>query len=79
MSTSSVWVIQPMPDNTLSPTQSEQLDLGVDEDTAAPSREVEAILDDGECPWCDEYSGDHPAQHASSAHRDEWREYTEGE
>lgn len=29
--------------------------------------------DDG-CPWCDEYRGDYLAQHAASAHPDEWEE-----
>lgn len=38
----------------------------------------EVQLDRGECPWCDEYEGDHPEQHAPRAHPDEWSEYKDG-
>lgn len=41
------------------------------------SRDLAAIIDDGECPWCDEYDGENVAQHASSAHPDEWDAYKE--
>lgn len=43
-----------------------------DADTAPALSEQ---IDDGVCPWCDEYEGDHVGQHASSAHADEWDEY----
>jgi hypothetical protein len=42
------------------------------DDTA---RSPSAMIDDGECPWCDDYSGDHVGSHASSAHPDEWDDY----
>lgn len=32
-------------------------------------------IDRGECPWCDDYEGDHVGQHASSAHPDAWDTY----
>jgi len=34
-------------------------------------------IEGGECPWCDEYTGDGVPQHASSAHPDEWSAYKE--
>lgn len=37
------------------------------------------LMDDGVCPWCDEYGGDAVPQHASAAHPDAWAAYTEGE
>ena len=47
--------------------------------------EVEAIaddviadrIDDGRCPWCDDYEGDAVGQHASSAHPEAWDDYKE--
>lgn len=44
------------------------------DDVVPPGELIEA----GECPWCDEYEGEHVGQHASSAHPDEWAEYSEG-
>ena len=41
--------------------------------------EIRAAIDAGECPWCEDYDGDHVGQHASSAHPDEWAAYKEGE
>lgn len=29
-----------------------------------------AVLESGDCPWCDSYSGDSPRQHAAAAHPD---------
>jgi hypothetical protein len=53
----------------------ERVDDGDDED--ATSATPADMIDSGECPWCDSYSGDHVGQHASSAHSDEWANYTE--
>lgn len=39
----------------------------------------EALVNDGVCPWCDEYEGGHVGQHASSAHPEEWDAYQGGE
>lgn len=36
---------------------------------------VEYLIDDGRCPWCDDYQGDHVGQHASGAHPEAWSEY----
>lgn len=36
------------------------------------------LVDQGICPWCDEYEGDHVGRHAASAHPDSWDEYNEG-
>ncbi len=36
---------------------------------------IAEVLDAGECPWCDEYDGDHVEQHAPKAHPDEWSAY----
>lgn len=42
---------------------------------------IEDRIDAGECPWCpddeDGYTGDGVAQHASSAHPEEWQDYKE--
>lgn len=38
---------------------------------------VADAIEMGLCPWCDEYDGDHLAQHASSAHPEEWAEHSE--
>ena len=59
-------------------------DDGTPEDTAgddSPSEDepesVAEAIDDGRCPWCDDYEGDAVGQHAASAHSDEWDEYKE--
>jgi hypothetical protein len=38
---------------------------------------VDDAIEQGVCPWCDDYEGDAVAQHASSAHPDEWADYKE--
>jgi hypothetical protein len=38
---------------------------------------IEDAIEAGECPWCDDYTGDGVPQHASSAHPDEWQAYKE--
>jgi hypothetical protein len=53
----------------------ERVDNGGGED--ATSVTPADMIDSGECPWCDGYEGDHVGQHASSAHPDEWANYTE--
>lgn len=40
---------------------------------------VEYLIEDGRCPWCDDYEGEAVAQHASAAHPDQWAAYKEGE
>lgn len=50
------------------------------DDTPAPLGATAAdMIDRGVCPWCSDYEGDHVGQHASSAHPDEWADYTEGD
>lgn len=34
--------------------------------------DAEAALDAGDCPFCDAYDGDHPANHAPKAHPNRW-------
>jgi len=48
-----------------------------DGDLDVSNEDAEALMDNGVCPWCEEYAGDHVGQHASSAHPDEWDEYTD--
>jgi hypothetical protein len=48
-----------------------------DDSDASNGADADAMLDNGVCPWCDEYAGNHVGQHASSAHPDEWDEYTD--
>ena len=35
------------------------------------------MIEAGECPWCSDYEGEGVAQHAASAHPDEWDAYKE--
>jgi len=35
------------------------------------------LIDDGICPWCDEYEGENVGMHASRAHPDDWARYKE--
>jgi len=67
--------------------------VDVDEDTAAylqangdfevvdtepdDAVDIEATIEAGECPWCDDYEGDAVGQHASSAHPEAWDDYKE--
>jgi len=37
--------------------------------------DAEQLIEQGICPWCDDYEGEYIGNHASSAHPDEWREY----
>lgn len=37
--------------------------------------DVDAQLEAGECPWCDEFDGESPGRHASSAHPEQWGAY----
>jgi len=39
--------------------------------------DIEQILIGGSCPWCDDYDGEYPKQHASSAHPERWAEYSD--
>jgi len=38
---------------------------------------VDDLIEQGICPWCDDYEGDAVGQHASSAHPAEWTDYKE--
>ncbi len=49
------------------------------ETTPEEPETVEEHIDAGECPWCDDYSGDHVGRHASSAHPEEWEAYQGGD
>lgn len=46
-------------------------------DDRVPDEDLAAMIDEGLCPWCDEYEGDAVGQHASAAHPDEWAAYKE--
>lgn len=35
------------------------------------------LIEAGECPWCDDYEGEHVASHAASAHPDAWDAYND--
>ena len=35
------------------------------------------LIENGECPWCDSYSGEHVGRHASAAHPEAWADYQE--
>jgi hypothetical protein len=36
---------------------------------------VDEAMDQGVCPWCDDYEGENVGLHASSAHPDKWEDY----
>ena len=44
-----------------------------------PKDMTEELISEGVCPWCDEYSGEHVGQHASSAHPDRWDAFKGGD
>lgn len=33
----------------------------------------EEVFDRGDCPWCEDYDGENPKQHASAAHPERYR------
>lgn len=71
-----------MADYTLTPTQSTDLDLGIDNTMADDQFDADldglvSTLDDGQCPWCESYAGEHPTMHAPKAHPDRWQAFTE--
>jgi len=39
--------------------------------------DIQTLIENGICPWCDDYEGDHVGRHASSAHADKWADYKE--
>jgi len=44
-----------------------------------PDRPISDLVDDGTCPWCEDYEGDAVGQHASAAHPEEWAAYKDQE
>jgi len=40
------------------------------------SRDKEQLIQEGVCPWCDRDGFQSVGRHASSAHPDEWEEYS---
>lgn len=46
-------------------------------DDTMQARDIEQLIQEGVCPWCEDYAGEHVGQHASSAHPDEWQAYRE--
>ena len=50
-------------------------DDGAESERESEPETVGEAIDDGRCPWCEEYDGDHVGRHASSAHPDAWAEY----
>jgi len=39
--------------------------------------DLQTLVENGVCPWCDDYSGENVGHHASSAHPQMWAEYSE--
>lgn len=62
-----------MPETTLFPSIIPTGDDRADHDQAA------IAIENGACPWCDDYEGDAVAQHASSAHPEEWAAYQDAQ
>lgn len=46
-------------------------------ESASSTTDPATLIEQGECPWCDDYAGEHVGQHASSAHPEQWDAYTE--
>lgn len=73
-----VEVFEAIPDE--SPSVEEETEPEPDTGDSEPKYDgPEAAIEDGVCPWCLDYDGEHVGQHASSAHPDEWAEYQEGD
>jgi len=47
------------------------------EDTKRNIEDLLTLVENGICPWCDDYSGENVGHHASSAHPHMWNEYSE--
>lgn len=45
----------------------------------ADDKSDRVLVENGTCPWCDDYEGDSVPQHASSAHPDKWDAYKESD
>lgn len=45
-----------------------------DDDDEVPTAD---LIEQGVCPWCEDYEGDGVPQHASAAHPEEWAAHTE--
>ena len=39
--------------------------------------DLQTLVENGICPWCDDYDGENVGHHASSAHPHMWNEYSE--
>lgn len=37
--------------------------------------DIQTLIANGICPWCDDYDGENVGHHASSAHPDDWSDY----
>lgn len=67
-----------MPDNRIFPSITPGRDRSGDFQTLDQSlRQIQTTVDTGECPFCEEYDGDHVGRHASKAHPDKWQAYTD--
>jgi hypothetical protein len=67
------------PDNLAESTR-ETRDADADELTPledADGADAADLIDDGVCPWCDDYDGESVGRHASAAHTEEWEAYKE--
>lgn len=49
----------------------------VEDSAEMHERDIEQLIEAGECPWCNDYSGEHVGQHASATHPEKWNEYNE--
>lgn len=47
------------------------------DDTGAEDATQADLIEQGICPWCDEYDGESVGRHASAAHTEEWNAYKE--
>ena len=45
------------------------------ESASGSDSDAAELIEEGVCPWCSDYEGDHVGQHASSAHEKEWNDY----
>ena len=38
--------------------------------------DIQQLIANGICPWCDDYTGENVGHHASIAHPDDWSDYS---
>lgn len=54
-----------------------EVDDSADSEEFNQQNDAETLVEDGVCPWCEDYDGDNVGIHASQSHPDQWAAYKE--